>query len=313
MSLTCGIDIGGTKIAGGVVDEDGTVVEKLRVESPATDIEAIEDAVTDLVSRLASRHDVTAVGVGAAGYVDSARATVMFAPNLAWRDVDLKAELEERVEVPVVIENDANAAAWGEFRFGAGHDVDDLMLVTLGTGVGGGLVVDGGLYRGGFGVAAEIGHLRLVPGGVRCGCGLRGCLEQYASGSALVRDVRDLAAGQSTGSDSLLERAGGRVEGIDGPMITQAAREGDAFAVERLAALGRWLGQGIASLVAVLDPAVVAIGGGLSEADELLLAPAREAFAQHLPGGDHRPFAEIRKATLGNDAGLVGAADLARR
>jgi glucokinase len=313
MSLTCGIDVGGTKIAGGVVDEDGTVVENLRVESPATDVEAIEDAIAGLVAELASRHDITAVGVGAAGYVDRSRATILFAPNLAWRDVDLKAELEERVEVPVVIENDANAAAWGEFRFGAGHDVDDLLLVTLGTGVGGGLVVDGQLYRGGFGVAAEIGHLRLVPGGVRCGCGKRGCLEQYASGSALVRDVRELAAGQSTGSDSLLERAGGRVDAIDGPMITQAAREGDDFARGRLASVGSWLGQGIASLAAVLDPTVVAIGGGLSEADEMVLGPARETFARSLPGGDHRPLAEIRKATLGNDAGLVGAADLARR
>jgi len=313
MSLTCGIDVGGTKIAGGVVDESGTVVEKVRVESPATDIEAIEDAIAELIGGLASRHDITAVGVGAAGYVDSARSRVLFAPNLAWRDVDLKAELEERVDVPVVIENDANAAAWGEFRFGAGHDVDDLLLVTLGTGVGGGLVVDGELYRGGFGVAAEIGHLRLVPGGVRCGCGRRGCLEQYASGSALERDVRELAAGQSTGSERLLERAGGRVDDIDGPMITLAAQQGDPFAVDRLAAVGDWLGQGIASLVAVLDPTVVAIGGGLSEADELLLASARASFAQHLPGGDHRPLAEIRKATLGNDAGLVGAADLARR
>ena len=313
MSLTCGIDVGGTKIAGGVVDEDGTVVEQLRVESPATDVEAIEDAIAGLVAELASRHEITGVGVGAAGYVDRSRASILFAPNLAWRDVDLKAELEARVEVPVVIENDANAAAWGEFRFGAGHDVDDLLLVTLGTGVGGGLVVDGELYRGGFGVASEIGHLRLVPGGVRCGCGMRGCLEQYASGSALVRDVRDLAAGQSTGSDSLLERAGGRVEAIDGPMITRAAREGDSFAQERLAALGHWLGQGIASLVAVLDPTVVAIGGGLGEAGEMVLAPAREAFARNLPGGDHRPLAEIRKATLGNGAGLVGAADLARR
>ncbi len=312
MTLACGIDVGGTKIAGGVVDDDGTILEKLRVESPATDPAAIEGAIADLVRQLASRHDVSAVGVGAPGYVDAARATVMFAPNVAWRDANVKAALEARCELPVVIENDANAAAWGEFRYGAGSDVDDLLLVTLGTGVGGGLVVDGGLYRGGFGVAAEIGHLRLVPGGVRCGCGRRGCLEQYASGSALVRDVRDLAAGQSTGSDTLLERAGGRVEDIDGPMITRAAQEGDAFAVGRLAAVGHWLGEGIASLVAVLDPAVVAIGGGLSEAGELLLEPARTTFAHHLPGGDHRPVAEIRKATLGNDAGLVGVADLAR-
>jgi glucokinase len=313
VSLTCGIDIGGTKIAGGVVDEDGTVVEELKVESPARDVEAIEDAVAGLVGELASRHDVEAVGIGAAGYVDSARATIMFAPNLAWRDVHLKKELEERVKVPVVIENDANAAAWGEFRFGAGSDVDDLLLITLGTGVGGGLVVDGALYRGGFGVAAEIGHLRLVPGGVRCGCGQRGCFEQYASGSALERDVRDLAVGQSTGSESLLERAGGRPEDINGPMITQAAQEGDPFAVERLAAVGDWLGQGIAMLVTVLDPTVVAVGGGLSEADELVLAPARAAFVRDLPGGEHRPHADIRKATLGNSAGVIGAADLARR
>ena len=169
---------------------------------------------------------------------------MLFAPNLAWRDVDLKAELEERVDLPVVIENDANAAAWGEFRYGAGHDVDDLLLVTVGTGVGGGLVLDGELYRGAFGVAAEIGHLRVVPDGVLCGCGHRGCFEQYASGTALVRDVRDLAAGQSTRSDGLLERAGGRVEAIDGPMITSAAREGDPFAIERLAELGHWLGAG---------------------------------------------------------------------
>ena len=139
MSLACGIDVGGTKIAGGVVDRDGTVVEELRVESPATDVEAIEDAITSLVTELRSRHAIETVGVGAAGYVDKERAVVLFAPNVAWRNEDLKGELERRVELPVVIENDANAAAWGEFRFGAGHDVDDLLLVTVGTGVGGGV------------------------------------------------------------------------------------------------------------------------------------------------------------------------------
>ena len=312
MSLACGVDVGGTKIACGVVDDDGTIVDQLRVESPAEDPEAIETAIAQLVRELAARHDIAAVGVGAPGYVASDRARVLFAPNVAWRDVDLKADLEPLVGLPVVVENDANSAAWGEFRYGAGHDVDDLMLVTVGTGVGGGLVLDGELYRGAHGVGAEIGHLRVVPDGILCGCGHHGCFEQYASGSALVREARQIAANGVPAAAALLARAGGVVEAIDGPMITTAARDGDTFAVGRLAELGRWLGEGIASLVTVLDPAVVAIGGGVSEARELLLDPLREAFETHLPGREHRPLAEIRRATLGNAAGMIGAADLAR-
>ncbi|MBB6626406.1 ROK family glucokinase [Nocardioides sp. KIGAM211] len=313
MTLTCGVDVGGTKIAGGVIDEDGTILEEHRVESPATDAEAIEEAIAGLVKELSSRHEISAVGVGAAGYIDRSRAVVMFAPNIAWRNVDLKAELEARVDLPVVIENDANAAAWGEFRFGAGHDVDDLLLVTVGTGVGGGVVLDGSLYRGAFGVGAEIGHMRVVPDGILCGCGNHGCFEQYGSGSALVREARAAARGGSLLARGLLDRAGGDPDKITGPLITEAARDGDPFAVEQLAALGRWLGEGIASLTAVLDPAVVVIGGGVSEADELLLAPTRAAFASQLTGRGHRPALEIRKARLGNRAGLIGAADLARR
>ena len=311
MSLSCGVDVGGTKILGGVVDETGRVVERLRVESPATDVEAIEEAIAGLVRELAGRHELVAVGVGAAGYVDRERARVLIAPNLAWRDIDLKAELEEQLDLRVVIENDANAAAWGEFRFGAGEDVDDLLLVTVGTGVGGGLVLDGALHRGAFGVAAEVGHLRVVPDGLRCGCGRRGCLEQYGSGSALERRAREAAGDEA--ARPLLDREGGVPAAIDGPVITELAREGDPFAVAQLAELGHWLGAGIASLVAVLDPAVIAVGGGVAEADELLLGPVREAFVEHLPGREHRPVAEIRKASLGNTAGLIGAADLARR
>ncbi len=238
MSLACGVDVGGTKIAGGVVDADGHLLEELRVESPAADMEAMEDAIAGLVTELASRHAITAVGIGAAGYIDKDRARVLIAPNLAWRDVALKDDVEERIDLPVVVENDANAAAWGEFTFGAGHDVDDLLLVTVGTGVGGGLVLDGALYRGGFGVAAEIGHLRVVPEGIDCGCGRRGCFEQYASGSALVRQTRSAAEADPAGARDVLERAGGRSEDIKGPMVTEAAQAGDAFAVERIATLG---------------------------------------------------------------------------
>lgn len=312
MSLACGIDVGGTKIAGGVVDEHGTILEELRVESPATDVLAIEAAIETLVTELRTRHPIDAVGVGAAGYIDQARAVVLFAPNLAWRDLDLKADLEQALALPVVVENDANAAAWGEFQFGAGHDVDDLLLVTVGTGVGGGLVLDGSLYRGAFGVGAEIGHMRVVPDGILCGCGNRGCFEMYASGSALVREARMAARAGSLLAADLLERAGGDAAAITGPLITEAAQAGDTFAVEQLASLGRWLGEGIASLTAVLDPAVVVVGGGVSAADELLLGPTRAGFAAQLTGRGHRPTLEIRRARLGNRAGLIGAADLTR-
>ncbi len=313
MTLACGIDVGGTKIAGGVVDGDGNVLEQLRVESPATDVEGIEDAIAGLVARLAAKHPIEAVGIGAAGYIDKSRSIVYFAPNLAWRDIDLRAELEPRVKLPVVVENDANAAAWGEFTYGAGHDVDDLLLITVGTGVGGGLVLDGELYRGAFGVGAEIGHLRVVPGGRLCGCGNYGCFEQYASGTALVRNAREAARAGSLLARTLLDLTGGEVDRIDGPIITEAARAGDKFAIEQISELGRWLGEGIASLAAVLDPAVVAIGGGVADADDLLLEPIRSAFAANLTGRGHRPMLEIRKAALGNRAGLIGAADLARR
>jgi glucokinase len=313
MSLACGIDVGGTKIAGGVVAEDGTILEELRVESPATDPEAIEEAIAGLVVELHGRHPIETVGVGAAGYVDRSRAVVLFAPNLAWRNEPLKSELEKRVELPVVIENDANAAAWGEFRFGAAHDADDLLLVTVGTGVGGGLVLDGEVYRGANGVGAEIGHMRVVPNGILCGCGKHGCFEQYASGSALVREVRATASSGAMHTRQLLELAGGDLTKITGPLVTEAARAGDPFAVHQLAELGRWLGEGIASLTEILDPEVVVVGGGVSEAGELLLGPVREAFAGQLVGRGFRPIPEVRRAKLGNHAGMIGAADLSRR
>jgi glucokinase len=312
MTLACGIDVGGTKIAGGVVDDAGSVLEELQVTSPATDALAIEAAIEKLVTELTTRHQIEAVGVGAAGYIDKSRSVVLFAANLAMRDVNLKADLETTLGLPVVVENDANAAAWGEFQFGAGHDVDDLLLVTVGTGVGGGVVLDGSLYRGAFGVGAEIGHMRVVPDGRRCGCGNRGCFEMYSSGSALVREARAAARAGSLLAADLLERADGDVDAITGPLITEAARDGDPFAIEQLTTIGRWLGEGIATLAAALDPAVVVIGGGVSEADDLLLDPVRQAFSTQLTGRGHRPMLEIRKARLGNRAGLIGAADLTR-
>ncbi|TWH01359.1 glucokinase [Nocardioides sp. J9] len=306
-ALTCGIDIGGTKIAGAVVDADGGIVAEARVESPAADPTAMEEAAAGLVARFAADHGITAVGVGAAGYIASDRSTVLFAPNIAWRNEPLGSDLARLAGLPVVVENDANAAAWGEFRYGAGRDVDDQLMVTVGTGVGGGIVVDGRLLRGAHGVAAEIGHLNVVPDGRQCGCG-----EQYGSGTALVRAAREAVAANSLLARDLVERAGGDPEAITGPMITEAAQDEDRFAIEQFEQLGRWLGHGIASLVAVLDPAVIVIGGGVSEAGALLVDPLRAAFEHELSGRGFRPTAEIRLAELGNRAGVIGAADLAR-
>jgi glucokinase len=310
--LTCGIDIGGTKVAGAVVDAEGRVIAEARVVSPATDPSAMEAAVADLVAGFAAEHELVAVGVGAAGYIASDRSTVLFAPNIAWRNEPLGADLARLTGLPVVVENDANAAAWGEFRYGAGRDVDDQLMVTVGTGVGGGIVTDGRLLRGAHGVGAEIGHLCIVPEGRPCGCGNRGCLEQYGSGTALVRSAREAVAAGSLLARDLLQRAGGDAEAITGPMITDAAKEGDRFAIEQFEQLGAWLGHGIASLAAVLDPAVVVIGGGVSEAGDLLVEPLRATFERELTGRGFRPRAEIRLAQLGNRAGVIGAADLAR-
>jgi glucokinase len=311
--LTIGIDVGGTKIAGGAVDASGHIVAEARRETPATSPPEIVAAIVAVVKELLAEHEAEAIGLGAAGFVDASRSTVLFAPNLAWRKEPLKQAIEERTSLPTVVENDANAAAWAEFQFGAGRDVDDMILLTIGTGLGGGLVLDGELYRGAFGVGGEVGHLRVVPGGYQCGCGNRGCWEQYASGSALEREAREFARSSPSQASRLLELAGGDADQIEGRMVSIAAAEGDTSARELLEDLGRWLGEGVATLAAVLDPAVVVVGGGVSEVGDLFLEPARTSFARQLTARGHRPVLQIRPALLGNEAGIIGAADLARR
>lgn len=314
MSRTIGLDIGGTKIAGGLVDADGDMVASAKRGTPAQSPEAIAAACAELVRELraVATEEVTGVGVACAGFVDATGSTVLFAPNLAWRDEPLRARLEALVDLPVTLENDANAAAWGEFTHGAAKDVDDMVLVTVGTGVGGGAVVENQLLRGAYGIAAELGHVRVVPGGLRCGCGNKGCLEMYASGSALLREARALVESGTPHAAALTERCGGVATALSGADVTELARRGDAASVELLADLGGWLGEGVASIGAVLDPRMVVIGGGVSEAGELLLAPVRAAFGRNLIGRGHRPEPVITVASLGNDAGLIGAAAIAR-
>lgn len=311
---TVGIDIGGTKVMAGVVDADGNILEKVRAETPdkSKSPKVVEDTIAELVLDLSDRHDVHAVGIGAAGWVDADRSRVLFAPHLSWRDEPLRAALTSRLAVPVMVDNDANTAAWGEWRFGAGRGEDHLVMITLGTGIGGAILEDGRVKRGRYGVAGEFGHMQVVPGGHRCPCGNRGCWEQYSSGNALVREARELASAESPVAYGIIDRVGGRIEDITGPLITELARQGDAMCVELLQDIGQWLGVGIANLAAALDPSCFVVGGGVSSAEDLLIAPARDAFRRHLTGRGYRPEARVVRAELGPDAGMVGAADLAR-
>jgi glucokinase len=312
MSLSIGIDVGGTKIAAGVVAEDGHLIASTRTDSPAEEPNEIADDIAGLVAELVAEHPVTSVGVAAAGFIDLARTEVMFAPNLAWREEPLRDLIADRVDLPVVLENDANAAAWAEYRFGAGQGARSLLMVTIGTGIGGGLVLGGHVFRGGFGVAAEFGHMRVVPGGRLCACGLHGCWEAYGSGTGLTARARELAAESPARAKVLLQLAGGDINGIKGPMVSQAAEAGDLVAKESFLDLARWIGEGLGSLAAVIDPDVIVVGGGVSESEELDMDRIRAAFATAETGFGHRPAPEIRRAALGNDAGLIGAADLAR-
>ena len=306
--LAVGVDIGGTKLAAGLVAGDGTVVTRLRRETPADDVVAITRTIVEVVAEIRSEHglDPVPVGVGAAGIIDLG-GTVRYAPNLAWRDHPLRAELEDALGVRVTVDNDANVAAWGEFRCGAGAAARaSLALLTIGTGVGGGLVLDGQLVRGANGFAAEFGHIVVSEGGPVCPCGNRGCLEVLASGTAIGRTAADLLAAGEVPDGSPLHQ-----QPPTGKSVTVAAHAGDEAATEVLRRCGTWLGVGIASLVNALDPEIVVLGGGAMQAGDLLLRPALQAAAARIMGRGYRPPTPVVRATLADDAGLVGAALLA--
>lgn len=305
-----GIDIGGTKIAGALVSDDGEIVRSERTPTPAGDPSAIVDVVTDMILSLSQGEEVQAAGVAAAGFIDEQQATVYYAPNISWRNEPFRDRLRERVALDVTIDNDANAAGWAEFRFGAGRDVSDMTMLTIGTGVGGAIVTGGRLLRGGFGTGAEIGHLRVVPGGLPCGCGSRGCIEQYGSGRALLRMANEIADVGGIGIPLADKRE--RSGGLTGEHVAQLIVGGDPGAMQALRELGSWIGQACASLSAILDPRLFVLGGGVAIAGEALLEPIREAYVSHLPARGYHPEPQFVTAQLGNDAGVVGAADLAR-
>lgn len=304
--LTVGIDIGGTSVRAGVVDAQGQVLTAVRAPTPRTTT-ATEDLLVDLVQQLRAAHPVHAVGLAVAGFISTDREQVMFAPHLAWRDAKVPALLSERLDLPVVMDHDVNSAALAEYRLGAARASSVALVIALGTGIGAGLVVNGELYRGGHGVAPELGHLMVVPDGRACPCGKRGCWERYCSGTALAATGLHLwrQAGRRL-PDNLADRE------ITGTVVAKAAGDGDPEALAAMDELGHWLGVGMAMAADVLDPDVIVIGGGVSGAAPLFLPQAQQVLQRQITGGAYRPLPRVALARFGDSAAVIGGALHAR-
>lgn len=290
-----GVDLGGTRIKSGVVDADGVVHDFGSVATPGNP-DDIVDAVAQSVTRLRGDHGISQVGVAVAAFLDPTRAHIELSPNIDWADRPLRQELGDRLGLPVVLENDANAAGYAEAVRGAGQGAHPVVMLTLGTGVGGAVVVDGRPLVGARGVAGELGHVIVEPGGVQCGCGQQGCLETVSSGTAIRAHVSTLT----------------------GTAVTDATQLEQVLASDRsvreavLARVARGLVQGIVQIQAVVDPEVLVLGGGVAEKlGDVLMEAVRVAGSELLVGRRSRAFPDIRLAQLGNEAGVLGAALLA--
>lgn len=302
-----GVDVGGTKIAAGIVTPEGEVLNEVRYPTANTP-EGVVEGIARAAIEVGDGYEAGGVCLAVPGLILAQENKVIFSPNLhAIEGIPLKDELEPEIGLPLTIENDANAAAWGEFRFGAGSEVDHLVFVTLGTGVGGGVISHGVLLRGAQGAGGELGHVTIQASGPRCKCGNHGCLEALASGSAIQRRGREVARERP---DSGLGRLAAERE-VGGEDVSRLAREGDEAAISVLEEAGMWLGVGLAGFVNIFNPEMVAVGGGAAEAGELLLKPARREV--HLRArSPSRDLVEVRTATLGPESGVLGAAALAR-
>ena len=311
-----GLDIGGTKVLGAVVDDAGAVLDEHRVPSPTGEwrgrgsFQGLFDAIVATVTELRARQpDVTTVGIGAAGMVDLDGA-IHYAPNVpAFRSTPVRADVQAAIGLPTVVDNDANVAAYAEVRFGAARDVPDAMVITLGTGIGGGVVIGGKVLRGAHGFAAEVGHFQIDPHGPMCACGERGHWEALASGTAL--GVMARAAAHRGELAAVVTAVGGDPDAVHGPDVSRAGRAGDAEALAVIDAYAFNVAIGLVGLANIFDPGVIAIAGGLVNDGELFLGPIRKHFLGHIEGASYRPVPDIVSATLGERAGVIGAAILA--
>jgi glucokinase len=309
VTATIGVDVGGSKSLGVRIDERGAVVAERRTPTPRTAGELLL-VIAELIRVLRAGAEGCTIGVGVPGLVDR-DGVLRFAPNLPGvAEVPVRAALEREGFAPLVVANDASAATWAEFTLGSATGASDVLMATIGTGIGGGAVLGGVLLGGHHGFAAEFGHMVVDPSGPRCPCGQRGCWERYASGSGLGWMAREAA--QAGEAARVVELAGGDPEAVRGEHVTVAAAEGDAQAMSVMDRFAWWLAVGLANLATAFDPELIVLGGGMVEAGAVLLEPARRAFATLLEGGPHRPPVRLVPAALGQRAGAIGAALLAR-
>src|SRR4051812_1731032 len=303
-----GVDVGGTKIAAAVVSPEGKILNEVRYPTQAVPPNRLIDTIARAITEAKDGFEVGGVCVAVPGLILAAENKVIFSPNLhEIEGIPLDKEMGGRIGLSVTVENDANAAAWGEFRYGAGKDVEHMVFITLGTGVGGGVITHGVLLRGAQGAGGELGHVTIDPAGPRCGCGNRGCLEALASGTAIQRRAREVA-------NELPNSALGRLaieRQVLGEDVTELAQAGDEAAITVLEETGMWLGIGLAGFVNIFNPEVIAVGGGAARAGEFILGPARKEV-QLRARSPSRDLVEIREATLGPESGVLGAGALAR-
>ena len=311
-ALTIGIDIGGTKVLGGVVDGSGKIIESARRVTPVAGGKELIATIVELIKELSVKHEITGIGICVAALISADQGTIVGAPNIAnLSELNFVAEIKKVFDLPVIAENDANAAMWAEYKFGNAKGFNPVMFFIIGTGMGGGLVIDGKLFRGANGIGAEFGHMIVQPKGILCGCGAYGCIEQYASGSALMRYAKDAIASDPVAAKALLATAG-EINNLTGEILTQAAKNGDQLAISAFNKQADWLGSACASYTLLLDPQAIVVGGGVVQAGELFLAPVRAAMEKYMPFAGTHLLPKVIAAKFGNDAGVIGAADLVR-
>ena len=308
--LTIGIDIGGTKISAGVVDSSGNLIDSSKCSTPAEGGKDLISSVVNLVKELNKKHEIKGIGISIAALISSDYGTIVGAPNIAnLSKLNFANEIKEEFKLPIIIENDANSAMWAEFKFGNAKGLNPVMFFIIGTGVGGGLVIDGKLFKGANGIGAEFGHMCVVPNGLLCGCGAKGCIEQYASGGALIRYANEALLANPDKSEEVLSFGEGK---LSGTALTKAAKAGNELALAAFSKQADWLGLACASYSLIIDPQAIIIGGGVVDAGELFLAPVRAAMRKYMPFAESHVPPKIIAAKFGNDAGLIGAADLVR-
>lgn len=309
-TLTLGFDIGGTNMRVAAINARGEICDSASVATPESSAD-LDAGIIALVEQFRTKYDIGAVGLAVAGFLDPHCEIVRFAPHLPWRDRPVRDMLSRALSLPVKLEHDANAAAWGEYRFGAAQQRDNWVLFALGTGIGATLMVNGEIYRGAYGTAPEFGHLTVVPQGRPCPCGKRGCLERYCSGTALEYSAAEFLELNPTHPTAMRELA---VQGsLSGKEVARLAGQGDSGAQTVFAEFSRWLGQALSLVADTVDPELIVIGGGVSQAHELYLQSAVGHMKEQIVGAAYRPHPQVTTAQLGADAGMIGVADLARR